>query len=120
MKKLIVILGICLLFVACHSNPRTRECVKQIVSFVENQKDSCIHYSDADWDRVNRVYIDLLKEADKYIDRLSVDEKIQIARATTTYVLLQKHRNKEDLKNSLKPELDMGSATDASLHHFNK
>lgn len=100
MKKLIVILGISLLLVACNSNPRTRECVKQIVSFVENQKDSCANYSEADWDSVNIVYIELLKEANIYKRELSTEQKIQIAWATTTYVLLQKHRNKDALKNS--------------------
>jgi len=103
MKKLITLLGIGILLVACYSNSRTHECVKQIVSFVENHKDSCANYSIADWDQANAAYIELLKEAKKYEDNLSISEKRDIAWATTTYVLIQRHRSKEEFRNSLQP-----------------
>jgi len=79
-----------------------------VVSFVENQKDSCSFYSEADWDRVNLIYIELLKEANQYNDKLSINEKRQIAQATTTYILLQRHRKKE---NRIKKNLTANSHT---------
>lgn len=104
MKKLITTLSILALFAACSIQPRTHQCVKEVVSFVENQKDCCAFYTEDEWNKANREYIELLKEANQYNYDLSQYEKVLIAKATTTYVLLQRHRNIENLKNSLEPQ----------------
>jgi len=91
MKKIVTLIVIVLFVIAC--NYRTHECVKEISVFVEEQKENCIVYTNADWRQANLRFQELLIEANKFNDDLSTREKLQITRDATTYVFLQIKQN---------------------------
>lgn len=104
MKKLLTILGIIFLCATCVSCGRNRPCIEQVVSFVEIQKEHAADYTEADWDSVNLIYMKLLIAAKPYEKELSISEKKNLGVASTQFVLLQRHRDKNQLKQSLLKE----------------
>jgi len=101
MKKGIIIIAIAFLVMSCGSR-QSHDSVKELVTFVELQKDSCRNYTENEWDRADSIYAELLKEADKNTKKLSVDDKKKVVKATTTYLFLQVYRDKRTLIENLK------------------
>jgi len=89
MKKIMVIAVSMLFVTACNFRYQTHDCVKQISLFVEEQKEICADYAKAEWNQANLRFLELLIEANKYNDDLSTREKLEITRASTTYLFLQ-------------------------------
>lgn len=97
-QAFIALASVLFLFTACNKGNHNYD-VDTIVRFVEVQKDSSIYYSDANWDSVNVRYMKLMGEANKYKDELTLEEKNRIIKASTTYIFLQSHRGKKQIKN---------------------
>lgn len=103
MKTLMIIMvAIGLVFHSCHSGSgsiNNYNCVEDIVVFVQNQKDSCKHYTEEDWKNANLRFKELLTAANQYKDDLSINDKKRVAQASAQYIFLQVHRGEENLAN---------------------
>lgn len=97
-QAFIALASVFFLFTACNKGNHNYD-VDKIVRFVEVQKDSSIYYSDTNWDTINIRYRKLLEEANKYKDELTLGEKNRIAKASITYIFLQSHRGKKQIKD---------------------
>lgn len=97
-QSFIALASVLFLFTVCNKGNHNYD-VGTIVRFVEVQKDSSIYYSDANWDTINIRYRKLLEEANKHKDELTLQEKNRIAKASITYIFLQSHRGKKQIKD---------------------
>lgn len=106
MKKYLIVLFTACLLISCGNKKQSHKCVKEIIEFVQVQKDSSMYYSEEEWSSANARFTELIIEAKMYEDDLSNSEKWRLGKASTEFVLLQLNRDSKKIKSEIMKELN--------------
>ena len=91
MKRFLMMMFAAITLLTCNSCSETKESyVKDFTKFVEKVQAGADKYSKADWEEVEKKYIEFAEtKYDKYSSELSTDEMIGITKLKATYLTIQ-------------------------------
>lgn len=107
MKKLLLIFATALLLISCEQSKESY--IKELQGYVEQIKEKGDDYTKEQWEEVNMKFTELLKKGEELSDKLTDEDKMEIARIQGEYLAIELKKGGKELMKSVEDALNQGA-----------
>lgn len=107
MKKLLLFFAAALFLFSCQQSKESY--IKELKGYVEQIKEKGDDYSKEQWEQVNDKFAELLKKGEELSDKLTDEDKVEIARIKGEYLAIELKKGGKELMKSMEDVLNQGA-----------